>query len=217
MASEKLSDFEDLQREFDQLLAARTYAEAETILRLWASEAVESGDLALAAHWNGLRGTVLSIEHRNADALAAYEEAERLQPQDGTRCITTASHLLYVLEDASASLAKIEKGLDLLARSPEHLYALPDALGLQAVAWLRLGQEKQALQRFESLRRSAGSGPLLQQIDLRLVAELMTRGIRIAECAAYLDDVLLWASRTKNSDLDERARHLRGQLKGSRT
>jgi tetratricopeptide (TPR) repeat protein len=210
-----LTDFEDLQREFNQLLVSKKYEEAEELVRAWAKSAADAGDPSLAAHWTGLRGSLHSIQHRDADALAAYEEAEQLQPQDGTRCLATASHLLYALGNATASLAKIKRALELLVLSPEHLYALPDALGLQAVVWLRLGREDQALERFAAFCRAAESGPLTQQIDLRLVAELIAKGTRVTDCASYLRNVLVWANRTRNADLNQRAASLLAKLEAS--
>jgi tetratricopeptide (TPR) repeat protein len=197
------------------LLRARRYPEAESLLGDRLAGALAHGDTALAAHCAGLRATLFSVQRRDAEALQALEEVERFDPRDGTRFLNTASHLLYAMEDPGRALEKVESALRLIAGSPQHSYSLPDALGLEAVAWLRLGRDKEAMERFDAFRRAAESGPMKPEIDLRLVEELILSGRRAADCDAYLEHVLSWAERTRNTDLRARATHLRSRLRGS--
>ena len=209
--------FNEKSERFTSLMRKREYSAAAALASESRRDAARTGEGQEAAHFSVLLATAHVIMGLDDEALRDYEEAETLDPSNPTLEVKTAAHLLYALNSPEIAAEKLERAIPALARRPEYHYELPEALGLEGVAWLRLGRTKEAAERFEALSAAASSGPLKPPLDLRLVEELIERGLQVDGCRSYLHEAMSWAERSRNDDLLKRATRLHQRLEESGT
>jgi len=205
--------FEDHHERFMNLMKARDFIEAAHVMERAAAEFESVAPADMSAHAMDMAGSAYSCAGMDQEALDAMVRAADLSPEDPLHQLTVGRFLLDALDDPNSALPRIERAVALAANDPNSLYCLPDALGLQGAAWLRLGRTEEAAQRFEKICGSASSGPIKPLVDLRLASEFVKRGERLEECAQLAEHVLEWARVTKNDDLQTRATHLKKSIK----
>lgn len=170
------------------LVKQRDYPGAETLCNEYVALADAAKDPDAAAMFVGFLGHVLAFARRDADALAAYERAERYTPGDPQRKIATAQYLTQLgrSNDAWNKLAEAEP---FLTTFPETYHWLNER-GLAALASGRSSSAVECMKELAqedrlAIIRTHGIS-LAYQVDLRLVSQLVAKGLARADCITYL-------------------------------
>ena len=190
--------WEEADERVVELVRLRKREDARRLLRASVDQAAAESPF-WAGHFADCLGSLLLADQKDEEALEAYLEAERLDP-DESRALRIANCLLYFLNRPAEALSRLESTL----RSVEEggpTYC--DARGMRGVALLRLGRVREAKGVFENIANSASRLPA-SSCDLRLVDELVGRKEFLAECRSYLDIVLAKAQAEQNEDVIER-------------
>ena len=211
------SRFEDYHHRHEKLIKSRAYLDAA---KLWEQAAEEFESEAASDHAAsamGFAGSAYSCARMEEAALQAYMKAADLSPEDPLHHLKVGSYLLDFLDEPEKALSRLDQAITLAANNPDTHYCLSDALGLQGVAWLRMGRQTEANQRLATTCSAASSGPMKPMLDLRLAHEFVERGEHLEKCAQLADHALEWAKVTKNDDLRTRATHLKKTIETNET
>lgn len=179
--------------------------EAVVFLQGQIQAAESQGDLLVAASLSHSLAVCHSCLGENENALGYFEQAERLAPRDGTYPNHTAAFSLTALQDPDRALQKADKAILKIAQRVDQHYALPDALGVKAVALLDLGRAEDALAMFSTFRAAASSGPMMPHLDLRFASRLLRDDVFVDGCIEYLEDCERFADTVKNEEMRKTA------------
>lgn len=196
----------DLQRDaFEQPLAAahrlmrqNRGEDACQLLAHARDRASADGDSTEACLFASVRGSYLAAMDRNHDALAAYQEAEKLSAGDPHQKLTTARHLLHGMSRPADALEKVDEVLE----SERNTVAIrQECRAIRGLSLLALGRSEKAAAALIAMSAELSSTQLPSlSCDLTLVEELVRSRLAVSECRAYLE---LVKSRAAN-DGDDR-------------
>lgn len=191
MTEEENEEIVRVHEQLGPLFRSRRFAEACDIVRDRREQALVSGRHEQASSFSELLATCLTMASRDAEALQAARDAERIEPNSLEAKLTTARILLNYADSPNEALAKLREAMRVMPAEFHGRYA---ALALLGTALARTGDVEGAISVFremttpEVLQRLA-AGHYYGVYDLSLVYALVTAGVAKAECRQYLDIV----------------------------
>jgi len=180
-----------LHEELSSFFKSRRFAEAADLLRERRETEMRAAELEMASAISSMLATVLTMDSRDAEALEAAREAERLDPASVEPKLKIAYLLLRYGDAPPPAPQKTSEVMPSVERSDPHWYK---ALALHGTALARTGDTEGTLGVF----RTMTSPELMEQLrraeyvgvyDLSVVSELVSAKVALPECRRYLEVV----------------------------
>lgn len=177
-----------------RLMKQKDYEGAQALLETGLSAARKNKDAVREGLYLSTLGVLFKLKKDYKRSYRYYQQAERLLKDEASLKIITALLLIEQFNQYETAARKMQKVIE-TTQDPALLH---HALAIQSMAWFKLGKKDKALENlhrilqmdFDALRFAAN-------LDYKMVALFVERGVFLDECRQFLKKALILAQNKK--------------------
>ena len=181
-------------------IKARDFEGAESLLQSLLKKAQEIPSQEGRAEQALILSTLGVLEKVREDYKAAwryYEKAEKILPDDPSLKLIMAQLMINEFSQYDVAIKKMNSVIELAKGSPSFEH---QAYATMAMAYLRKGDRKKALEMFEkSMKGDFAEMTSSQNINLDVIETFLARNFESERCRTYLEKALALAKSKKES------------------
>lgn len=189
-----------LTRSFE-LMNLKRLDEAKQLLDEGMKEAKAANDKILTALFYSGYGVYHKLRKEYRKAWRAYEQAERLIPDDPSLKIISARLLVDFFGQYGTVVKKMERVIAMVGSNFPYLH---QAYTLQGVAFFKNGNKKEAIACLKkSMAGNLSRLETLSNLDMNLIHEFLKKKTEMALCRQYLEAARDFARKTKEAHYEK--------------